>query len=95
MNEQEKKIEEEQKNKRQEELKNEAKDKKFKRLANKRMQNAIKRIRQIGKLSNPSVYEYDEDQVHKIVDVLIVEINNLENNLNRRFSNKEEITEIF
>ena len=39
---------------------------KFVKIAEKRTANAIKAIRIIGKLGNPSAYEYDENDVKKI-----------------------------
>ena len=47
---------------------------KFVELAEKRTVNAIKAIRVIGKLGNRNAYEYDENDVKKIVKVLTDEI---------------------
>lgn len=47
---------------------------KFTKLAEKRTVNAIKAIRIIGKLGNPNAYEYDENDVRKIVKALNDEI---------------------
>ncbi len=47
---------------------------KFIKLAEKRTVNAIKAIRIIGKLGNPNAYEYDENDVRKIVKALNDEI---------------------
>ena len=51
-----------------------SKREKFVKLAESRTVNAIKAIRIIGKLGNPSAYEYDEADVRKIVKVLNDEI---------------------
>ena len=47
---------------------------KFVALAEKRTVNAIKAIRVIGKLGNRSAYEYDDEDVRKIVKALNDEI---------------------
>ncbi len=47
---------------------------KFKRLANKRVNNAIRYIRLIGNLSNKSNYDYSEEEVSKIFDALTAEM---------------------
>lgn len=47
---------------------------KFVRLAEKRTVNAIKAIRVIGKLGNRAHYEYDDNDVKKIVSALNREI---------------------
>ena len=51
-----------------------AKRDKFVALAEKRTVNAIKAIRVIGKLGNRSAYEYDDEDVRKIVKALNDEI---------------------
>lgn len=48
---------------------------KFVRLANKRVNNAIKSIQLIGNLSNKSNYSYHDDDVQKIIKALQDEIN--------------------
>lgn len=50
---------------------------KFVQLAESRTVNAIKAIRVIGKLGNKSAYEFDENDVRKIVGVLGREIDAL------------------
>jgi hypothetical protein len=51
-----------------------AKRTKFVQLAEKRTVNAIKAIRVIGKLGNRSAYEYEDDDVKKIVKALLDEV---------------------
>jgi predicted nucleotidyltransferase len=51
-----------------------SKREKFIELAEKRTVNAIKAIRVIGKLGNRNAYEYDDDDVKKIVKALNDEI---------------------
>lgn len=50
--------------------KQETKAEKFVRLANIRVSNALKAIRQVSKLGIRSDYEYDEKQVEKIMKAL-------------------------
>ena len=47
---------------------------KFVKLAEKRTVNAIKAIRIIGKLGNRNAYEYDDNDVKKIIKALTDEI---------------------
>ena len=47
---------------------------KFVKLAERRTVNAMKAIRIIGKLGNPNAYEYDDNDVKKIVKALTDEI---------------------
>ena len=54
---------------------------KFKSLAEKRTNSALKQIRLIGNLANPSSYEYSSEQVIKIVEALNAEIKSVQ----RRF----------
>ena len=46
----------------------------FRRLAELRVSNALKQLRNIGKLSNRTAYEYSGDQVAKIFRVIRAEI---------------------
>ena len=48
----------------------ETKEDKFKRLANARVNNAIKQLDLIGNLSNSSSYDYTDDEVRKIMGTL-------------------------
>lgn len=47
---------------------------KFRRLAEKRVNNAIKTIRLIGNLSNKSNYEYTDEEVEVIFSILTREV---------------------
>lgn len=49
----------------------------FKRLAEKRTDSALKTIRSIGKLSNPSHYEYSDEEVAKIYAALRQELDDM------------------
>ncbi len=51
----------------------------FIRLAESRVTRAIESLRIIGNLSNRSNYEYDEDDVKKIINTLQEELNSLKN----------------
>ena len=50
------------------------KRKKFEEFANRRTNNAINSIRLIGKLSNKNAYEFDNEDINKIIKVLQNEI---------------------
>jgi hypothetical protein len=50
------------------------KRKKFEEFANRRTNNAINSIRLIGKLSNKNAYEFDNEDINKIIRVLQNEI---------------------
>lgn len=52
----------------------ETKAEKFVRLAESRVNRAIKDIRSIGNLSNRSNYSYDEEQVGKVIRALKQEV---------------------
>lgn len=54
---------------------------KFVELAEKRTINAIKAIRVIGKLGNKSAYEYDDEDVRKIVKALNDEVEALKSRM--------------
>ena len=47
---------------------------KFKNLAEKRTNNAIKTIKLIGNLANPSHYDYTDEQIKKILNALSAEV---------------------
>lgn len=49
-------------------------DKKFKKLAENRVNNAIKYIRLVGNLSNKSNYQYTDEQVKRIFQELNTEV---------------------
>lgn len=50
------------------------KNKNFRRLAEKRVNNALRYIRLIGNLSNTNNYEFDEAEVKQVFDVLEAEL---------------------
>ncbi len=56
----------------------ETKREKFTRLAESRMNNALKQISLIGNLANTSAYEYDTQDVDKILKTLRSAVNELE-----------------
>lgn len=49
----------------------------FERLAQKRVTEAIKRLRLVGNLANRHNYSYDEEHVRQILDALDAEVKNL------------------
>jgi len=55
------------------------KRKKFEDFATKRTNNAINHIRLIGKLANRNAYEYDDNDINKIVSALRKEIDSIKN----------------
>lgn len=56
----------------------ETKHDRFKRLAQNRVNNALKQIELIGNLSNLNNYEYTQDEVRKIIKVLKNSIDSVE-----------------
>lgn len=59
------------------EKREESKSDRFKRLANKRLNNAVKRIGLLGSLSNRSQYEYTSEQIGKMLAILVGECDKL------------------
>ena len=53
------------------------KKKEFIKLANKRVNKALKLIQLVGNLSNKAHYDYDERQASKIINALEVEIKSI------------------
>lgn len=66
----------------------ETKRDKFKRLAEARMNTALKQIELIGNLSNTSAYEYDEADVAKIIKGLKNAVNELEKTFDKTSKKK-------
>lgn len=69
----------------------ETKRQKFVRLAENRMNNALKQIELLGNLANTNVYEYTYDDVEKILKTLKSSISDLEHSFrmdkkSKRFS---------
>jgi len=58
----------------------------FVRLAESRVTRAIESLRIIGNLSNRSNYEYNEDDIKKIINTLQEELNSLKNQFKVRGS---------
>ncbi|MBN1696465.1 MAG: hypothetical protein JW881_03020 [Spirochaetales bacterium] len=55
-------------------MKNETKDQRFKRVAEKRVQNIIKSIRSLSQLANSNIYQWNNEQLKKIWNILEKEI---------------------
>lgn len=68
----------------------ETKKEKFVRLAENRTNEAIKKIRLIGNLSNRNNYEYDTSQVNKIIDTLEDEIRDLKQKYKNESDKKQK-----
>jgi len=62
---------------------------KFKKLANARVNKAIKLIKLIGNLSNKSHYSYSKKQSKQIIDALQQEINYIKNKFNNPSGGRE------
>ena len=62
---------------------------KFKKLANARVNKAIKLIKLIGNLSNKSHYSYSKKQSKQIIDALQQEINFVKNKFNSPAGGRE------
>jgi len=57
----------------------ESKLERFERLAEKRVTEALRRLRLVGNLSNRANYEYSEDHVRQLIEALEVELKQLKN----------------
>ena len=55
----------------------ETKTQRFERLAEKRVTEAIRRLRLVGNLSNRATYQYSNEHVKQIIDVLEIELKKL------------------
>lgn len=55
----------------------ESKRQRFERLAEKRVTEALRRLRLVGNLANRANYEYSDDQVRQITDALDAELRQL------------------
>ncbi len=69
----------------------ETKRQRFVRLAENRMNNALKQIELLSNLSNRRVYEYTEEDVALMVKTLKKAINNLEYSFNEKKEGKFKI----
>lgn len=55
----------------------ESKHQRFQRLAEKRVTEALRRLRLVGNLANRANYEYSDDQVRQITDALDADLRQL------------------
>lgn len=60
----------------------ETKRERFERLAEKRTNEAVKKISLLGNLSNKNNYDYTDEHVKQIIDVLEAEIKSVKNRFN-------------
>ncbi len=67
----------------------ETKREKFVRLAENRMNNALKQLELLGNLSNTRAYEYEMSDVEKIIKTLKNAISDLEHSFKKDKSNKK------
>lgn len=70
----------------------ETKEQRFKRLATKRTNDILNKIRILGNISNKSIYKYSESDVNKIFNHLQEEIK--KNKARFKFSNKKNNFEL-
>ncbi len=71
----------------------EKKDKKFKRLAEKRVPEALKKIKLVSNLSDTYNYSYTEDEVNKIIRAIRGEIDELVSSFKKGLNkNKKKFT---
>lgn len=67
----------------------ENKKQKFIRLANKRVNNALKKLDLIENLSNKNTYDYSEEEVKQIINALDDKVKGLRNRFLRGLDNKK------
>jgi hypothetical protein len=66
----------------------ENKKQKFERLANKRVNSALKQLDLIGNLSNKNAYDYSGDEINQIIEVLNKKIRELKTRFSQGLSSK-------
>lgn len=66
------------------EVEGETPNERWRRLANQRMQSAVKRLRMLQSLNGPA-YDYSREQLDALVKVLYSEVVAVENELRRKF----------
>ncbi len=64
---------------------------KFERLAEKRINEALKKIRLIGNLANKRNYNYTNDHVTQIFDAIDAEVKNLKIRFKEESNSKDEL----
>jgi|TARA_Y100000031_G_C8081215_1_gene319745 hypothetical protein len=62
----------------------------FIKLAEKRVNNAIKQLRLVGNLSNKSNYTYSDSQANKIINTLNAELNEMKVRFKMHMKNKSK-----
>ena len=63
---------------------------KFKKLADRRVNNAIKQLRLVGNLSNKNNYGYTDEQAKKIINTLTSELNELKTRFKMNINKKSK-----
>ena len=66
----------------------ENKKQKFERLVNKRVNNALKQLDLVGNLSNKNVYDYSEDEINQVIEVLNKKIRELKTRFSQGVSSQ-------
>lgn len=72
----------------------ESKSDKFRRLATRRVTRVVENLRSLGKLGNRSIYEYDEEQIRTIEQLIEKEFENAMANFRSPNANEEIRVEI-
>lgn len=63
---------------------------KFKKLAEKRVNNAIKQLKLVGNLSNKNNYTYTDEQAKRIIKTLTSELNELKTRFKMNINKKSK-----
>ena len=63
---------------------------KFKKLAEKRVNNAIRQLKLVGNLSNKSNYTYTDEQAKRIINTLTSELNELKTRFKMNINKKSK-----
>lgn len=68
----------------------EKKEDRFKRVASRRVENILKGIRSLSKCSNVNNYEYDEEDLNKMVKAIKEELKTMEIQYKKNLTNNTE-----
>lgn len=68
----------------------EKKEDRFKRVASRRVENILKGIRSLAKCSNINNYEYDEEDLNKMVKAIKTELKSMEIQYKKNLKNNTE-----
>lgn len=68
----------------------ELKKDRFKRVASRRVDNVLKNIRSLSKCSNPNNYEYNEEDLNKMVRAIKEELKTMDTLYRKNLTNKKD-----